>query len=75
MVCTTSVLFSIHAKKRPSCESECMDLKWRFSKHSILSSESIYEEKFKIDLVAPLGKSFVDTEDDSGPDIVSTVSS
>ena len=75
MVSTTSVLSSIGAKKRPSCESECMDLKWRFSKHSILSSENIYEEKFKIDLMAPPGKSFVDTEDDSGPDIVSTVSS
>ena len=75
MVSTTSVLSSIGAEKRPSCESECMDLKWRFSKHSILSSENIYEEKFKIDLMAPPGKSFVDTEDDSGPDIVSTVSS
>ena len=75
MVSTTSVLSSIGAKKRPSCESECIDLKWRFSKHSILSSENIYEEKFKIDLMAPLRRSFVDTEDDSGPDVVNTISS
>ena len=75
MVSTTSVLSLIHAEKRPSCEYECMNLKWRLSKHSILSSENIYEEKFKIDLMAPPGKSFVDTEDDSGLDIVSTVSS
>ena len=75
MVSTTYMLSSIHVEKRPSCESECMNLKWRLSKNSILSSENIYEEKFKIDLMAPLGKSFVDTEDDSGLAIVSTVSS
>ena len=75
MVSITYVLSSIRAEKRPSCEYECMDLKWRLSKHSILSSENIYEENFKVDLMAPPGKSFVDTEDDSGPDIVSTVSS
>ena len=75
MVSTTSVLSSICAEKRPSCEYECMDLMWRLSKHSILSSENIYEEKFKIDLMAPLRRSFVDTEDDSGPNIVSTISS
>ena len=68
------MLSSIHAKKRPSCEYECMDLKWRLSKHSILSSENIYE-KFNIDLMAPLGKSFIEIEDDSGLDIVSTISS
>ena len=75
MVSTTSVLSSIRAEKWPSCEYECMNFKWRLSKHSILSSENIYEENFKIDLMARPGKSFIDTEDDSGPDIVSTVCS
>lgn len=33
--------------------------------------ENTFEEKFKIDLMAPPGKSFLDTEDDNGPDAVS----
>lgn len=37
--------------------------------------ENTFEEKFKIDLMAPPGKSSLDTEDDSGPDAVGTASS
>lgn len=37
--------------------------------------ENTFEEKLKIDLMASPGKSFLDTEDDNGPDAVGTAAS